>query len=294
MWIYKKRSNKQAAIEAVQKSVPVLTLICRLILGLVFVFSGFVKVIDPLGLTYKIEDYLTAFGGFFSNFSFLALPLGVALPVLELVIGLNLLFKIKYRLTSILAMFFMLVMTPLTLYIALYNPVTDCGCFGDALVITNWQTFFKNLVLIILAFILLINTSQHKPMFLSRIEWAIVTFFVGIGVALAVCSYNHLPLIDFRPYKIGVNIPEAMRVPEDAAADVYATTFIYEKEGVKKEFTLENYPKNDSTWTFVDQKTVLVSTGYKAPIHDFSIVNAAFDDITEEVIYNPGDRKSVV
>jgi len=114
MWIYKKRSNKQAAIEAVQKSVPVLTLICRLILGLVFVFSGFVKVIDPLGLTYKIEDYLTAFGGFFSGFSFLALPLGVALPVLELVIGLNLLFKIKYRLTSILAMFFMLVMTPLT------------------------------------------------------------------------------------------------------------------------------------------------------------------------------------
>ncbi len=288
MWIYKKRSNKQAAIEAVQKSVPVLTLICRLILGLVFVFSGFVKVIDPLGLTYKIEDYLTAFGGFFSNFSFLALPLGVALPVLELVIGLNLLFKIKYRLTSILAMFFMLVMTPLTLYIALYNPVTDCGCFGDALVITNWQTFFKNVVLIILAFILLINTSQHKPMFLARIEWAIVTFFVGIGVALAVCSYNHLPLIDFRPYKIGVNIPEAMMVPEDAAADVYATTFIYEKEGVKKEFTLENYPKNDSTWTFVDQKTVLVSTGYKAPIHDFSIVNAAFDDITEEVIYNPG------
>ena len=139
MWIYKKRSNKQAAIEAVQKSVPVLTLICRLILGLVFVFSGFVKVIDPLGLTYKIEDYLTAFGGFFSGFSFLALPLGVALPVLELVIGLNLLFKIKYRLTSILAMFFMLVMTPLTLYIALYNPVTDCGCFGDALV----RTFFS-------------------------------------------------------------------------------------------------------------------------------------------------------
>jgi uncharacterized membrane protein YphA (DoxX/SURF4 family) len=158
MWIYKKRSNKQAVIEAVQKSVPVLTFISRLVLGLVFVFSGFVKVIDPLGLTYKIEDYLTAFGGFFSGFSFLALPLGVALPVLELVIGLNLLFKIKYRLTSILAMLFMLVMTPLTLYIALYNPVTDCGCFGDALVISNWQTFAKNVVLIILAFILLINT----------------------------------------------------------------------------------------------------------------------------------------
>ena len=194
MWIYKKRSNKQAAIEAVQKSVPVLTLICRLILGLVFVFSGFVKVIDPLGLTYKIEDYLTAFGGFFSGFSFLALPLGVALPVLELVIGLNLLFKIKYRLTSILAMLFMLVMTPLTLYIALYNPVTDCGCFGDALVITNWQTFFKNLVLIILAFILFINTSRHKPIFLARVEWTIVTFFVGLGIGLAVCSYNHLQI----------------------------------------------------------------------------------------------------
>ena len=94
---------------------------------------------------------------------------------------------------------------------------------------------------------------------------------------------------DFRPYKVGVNIPESMFVPENAPADVYNTTFIYEKGGVQKEFTLENYPKGDSTWKFVDQKTVLVSKGYKAPIHDFSIVDANFNDITEQIIYNTGE-----
>lgn len=294
MWIYKKKNNKLLIKAKLEKSVPVITHICRLLLGLVFVFSGFVKLIDPLGFVYKIEDYFTAFGGIFLNLNFLALFAAIALPTFEFLIGLNLIFLIQLRRTSLFALLFMGVMTPLTLYIALFNPVSDCGCFGDALVIPNWQTFYKNIVLIVLALFLYANTRKHKPLLIPKIEWLVVIVFIGIGSGLSLYSYNHLPLIDFMPYKVGVNIPEAMLVPEGAPKDVYSTTFIYQKNGVQKEFTLENYPKGDSTWTFVDQKTILVSTGYKAPIHDFSIVDANFNDITEDVIYYPGDTYLLV
>lgn len=289
MWIYKKESKAQVFKNTFQKSGPFLLLLSRLIIGLVFVFSGFVKAIDPLGSTYKIEDYFTAFGGFFTSLSFIALPASIALSTLELVIGLNLLFQIQLRRTSWAALLFMLVMTPLTLYIALFNPVTDCGCFGDALVLTNWQTFAKNVIFLTLVIIILMNIGKKKSLLLPRIEWLVVAIFVMIGVGLSFYSLNHMAPFDFRPYKVGVNIPESMLVPENAPADVYNTTFIYEKGGVQKEFTLENYPKGDSTWKFVDQKTVLVSKGYKAPIHDFSIVDANFNDITEQIIYNPGE-----
>lgn len=294
MWIYKKKNNKLLIKTKLEKSLPILVHISRLLLGLLFVFSGFVKLIDPLGLVYKLEDYFTAFGGIFSHLNFLTLFAAIALPVFEFLIGMNLIFMIQLRRTSLFTLLFMGVMTPLTLYIALFNPVSDCGCFGDALVITNWQTFYKNIVLIVLALFLYANTRKHKPLLIPKIEWLVVIAFIGIGSGLSLYSYNHLPLIDFMPYKVGVNIPEAMLVPEGAPKDVYSTTFIYQKNGVQKEFTLENYPKGDSTWTFVDQKTTLVSTGYKAPIHDFSIVDANFNDITEDVVYYTGDTYLLV
>jgi len=289
MWIYKKESKAQVFKNAFQNSGPLLLLLSRLIIGLVFVFSGFVKAIDPLGSTYKIEDYFTAFGGFFTSLSIIALPASIALSTLELVIGLNLLFQIQLRRTSWAALLFMLVMTPLTFYIALFNPVTDCGCFGDALVLTTWQTFAKNVVFLTLVIFIYRNFGKKKSLLLPRIEWLVVTVFVMISVGLSAYCLNHMAPFDFRPYKVGVNIPESMLVPENAPADVYNTTFIYEKGGLQKEFTLENYPKGDSTWKFVDQKTVLVSKGYKAPIHDFSIVDANFNDITEQIIYNQGE-----
>ncbi len=258
----------------------------RLLFGLVFVFSGFVKAIDPLGSTYKIQDYFHEFGGFFNSIGGLAFSLSIALSTLELLIGLNLIFRVHLRRTAVLGLLFMLVMTPLTLYIALYNPVSDCGCFGEALVITNWQTFWKNIALLVIIITLLLVSKGKRPLFLPHIEWILVLLFIAAGVGLSVYSYRHLPLIDFLPYKIGVNIPEAMKIPDGAPVDVYNTTFIYQKDGVQKEFTLENYPKGDSTWVFVDQKTELVSKGYTPPVHDFSIINDKFDDITDIVIHN--------
>jgi len=260
----------------------------RLIMGSVFVFSGFVKAIDPLGFTYKIEDYLRAFGGVFESFEVVAFPVAILLSTLELLIGLNILLKIHIKFSSFLALLFMLVMTPLTLYIAIKNPVTDCGCFGDALVISNWNTFYKNVALIIIVIVLLIFNKKIINPLKYKIQTFIIFAFFCFGVGLSVYCYLHLPLIDFRPYKIGVNIPNAMLIPDGAPTDVYTTSFIYEKNGVKKEFTLENYPKGDTNWKFIDQKSVLISKGYMPPIHDFTIVNGQFDDITEKVIYNQG------
>ena len=282
MTVIQKKNNKG------QFAGNILLQISRFIFGAVFVFSGFVKAIDPLGSTYKIEDYLRTFGGFFESMADYAFPLAIALSTIELLIGLNLIFKIQLNLTAILGLLFMIVMTPLTLYIAIKNPVTDCGCFGDALVISNWATFFKNIVLIGLIILILVYQSKFRPFLSLKVQQIGTVTFIAAGILLSIYSYRHLPMIDFLPYKTGVNIPKAMEIPENAPSDVYKTNFIYEKDGVQKEFTLENYPKNDSNWAFVDQKTELISKGYKAPIHDFSIMNAQFDDITQQVLNFPG------
>jgi hypothetical protein len=260
----------------------------RILFGTAFVFSGFVKAIDPLGFTYKIEDYLRTFGGFFESMADYAFPLAVALSTIELLIGLNMIFKVHINLTNLMALLFMVVMTPLTLYIAIKNPVTDCGCFGDALIISNWATFFKNVVLISIVILMLVYHDKFRPFLSSKVQNVGAIIFVAAGIILSVYSYRHLPMIDFLPYKVGVNISKAMEVPENAPSDEYKTTFIYEKDGNKKEFTLENYPKGDSSWVFVDQKTELISKGYKTPIHDFSIMNGQFDDITQQVLNYPG------
>ncbi|MDD4992977.1 MAG: DoxX family protein [Paludibacter sp.] len=278
-----------------QKTANVLLQIARILLGCVFVFSGFVKAIDPLGSTYKFDDYFRAFGGAFEMFTHVSFVLAVLLSTLELVIGLNLILKVQIRLTAMAAVTFMAVMTPLTLYIALKKDlVTDCGCFGDALVISNWATFIKNVVFSTLAILVLIYQTKFRTIFTTKAQNIAFAVFVVFGFGLSTYCYRNLPLIDFLPYKVGVNIPNAMLVPEGAKKDEYTTTFIYKKGDIQKEFTLENYPKGDSTWKFVDQKTVLVNEGYKAPIHDFTIVNAQFEDITEDVLYNEGETYLMV
>ena len=272
----------------IQKVVAVLLQICLGLLGCVFIFSGFVKAIDPLGSTYKFDDYFRAFGGIFETFTNISFPLAILLSTKEQVIGLSLLFRVQLRSATIAALAFMAVMTPFTLYIALKKDlVTDCGCFGDALVISNWATFIKNVVLDIFVILILVFQEKFKPIFKRNAQQIALGIFVVLALGLSAYCYRHLPLIDFLPYKVGVNIPNAMVVPENASTDKYQTTFIYKKNGVQKEFTLENYPKGDSTWKFIDQKTILISQGTKAKIHDFSIVNAQFEDITEDVLYNP-------
>lgn len=262
----------------------IIAAICRTLLGVVFIFSGVVKAIDPLGTVYKIEDYLKAFGGFFSDLLPLAEVAAWALIITELLLGVCMVMNVRTKWTSWIALAFYCVMTPLTLYIARTNPVSDCGCFGDAVVLTNWQTFWKNAVLIVLAIILVSLRKHVRQLWSGWMELVIVATSLAAVLSFMAWTIQHLPVIDFRPYKIGNHLPTLMEYPEDAEADVYEFSFVYEKDGVEERFTLENYPKGDSTWTFVRQESKLIQKGYEPPIHDFEVLNADYEDLTWDIL----------
>jgi uncharacterized membrane protein YphA (DoxX/SURF4 family) len=252
--------------------MKILTQIGRILTGLLFVFSGFVKGIDPMGTAFKLEDYFTAFGaGFLEN---LALPLAIILCLVEFVTGMMLLTGSFVRLASWMAALFMALFTPLTLVLAIFNPVSDCGCFGDAILLTNFVFIRRDDRTC---------TLSVRPGLIATLAFSFL-FLLFMRYNLA-----YLPVIDFRPYKVGTNLPEAMSVPPDAEADRYDIRFIYEKDGLKKEFTLKDYPADDTTWKFVDQKSVLISRGYVPPIHDFTLVDGLDVDMTEQVTGSEGD-----
>ena len=205
--------------------MKILLHISRIILGIAFTFSGFVKGIDPWGSAYKFIDYFNAMGlGFMEPAAF---PLGVLLALAEFLIGVALLFALFPRLASWGALLFMAFFTPLTLWIALTNPVSDCGCFGDAIVLSNWATFYKNILFILLALFVFIHRNKIKCLFSQKIAGTAGMAAFLLYCAVVVWSIRHEPLFDFRPYHVGVNIPEDMSVPADAPKDVYENTFYY-------------------------------------------------------------------
>jgi len=260
--------------------------IARILVGITFIFSGFVKGIDPWGSAFKFTDYFHAMH--LDWLVWAAFLLGVILAFAEFAIGVSLLFSIKVKISSCLALIFMVFFTGLTLWIALKNPVSDCGCFGDALILTNWETFYKNLVLIILVII----TFRYRNSFgrgraMLRYGAGLVVVIAYFG--LAVYSYNHLPVFDFRPYKVGVNIPEAMVMPEDAPIAVYKNTFYYKNKnsGKVKKFSEKNYPWQDTlTWEYDHIETKLIKEGYEPPIHDLSMETRDGDDFVDFFIHD--------
>jgi uncharacterized membrane protein YphA (DoxX/SURF4 family) len=266
----------------------------RIIVGATFLFSGFVKAVDPLGFAYKIEDYLVELGlaGLFS----LALPVAVVIVTAEFALGVFLLTGIYRKWTVRLIFLFMIFFTPLTLWIAIANPVEDCGCFGDAFIISNWQTFYKNLVLLAGTILLIMQWRQITPLFSKKMEPAAALFILLLGVLFSLHNVYRLPVLDFRPYKIGANIPRQMFIDPNKA-DVLETVFIYSKDGVEKEFSEEDYPWNDSTWIFVDMKTKLVKKGEKPAIEDFAVEALYYNeaagswtvggDITDIILSDP-------
>jgi hypothetical protein len=264
----------------------IIRLICRIITGLVFMFSGFVKAIDPLGSVYKFHDYFQAFHLDFLQV--LSLPLALLMCTAEFITGFSVLTGLRYKtgLTGILIL--ILFFTPLTLILAITNPVSDCGCFGDAIHISNWQTFGKNIILLVIIIILFTGRRNVAGILKAATEWTITGVVALIFIIFSISNLWYLPVIDFLPYSIGTNISAKMKVPENAQADQYSTTFIYEKNGRSEEFNINNYPSNDSTWKFVRQKSVLIKKGYEPPIHDFSITSPDSGDITRQILNNKG------
>ena len=184
--------------------------LCRFVLALTFIFSGVVKLIDPRGTQYKIEDYAIAFGLPALTPQMLPLALAVSLAMLEFYVGYNLFFGIRRRTTTRLAIAILVVMTPLTLYLAVTNAHMDCGCFGDALVLTNWQTFAKNLVLLCTALVAAVNYRRLTRFITERNQWLLSLYALVFALALALYNIRYLPVMDFRPYRIGVDLPKAM------------------------------------------------------------------------------------
>jgi uncharacterized membrane protein YphA (DoxX/SURF4 family) len=266
--------------------ISTILVISRVILGLVFIFSGFVKGVDPLGSAYKFSDYFAAFG--IGSLGFLTLPMAFILSAAEFLIGISLLLNLKFRLGAWAVLIFMSFFAVLTFILALTNPVTDCGCFGDAIIMTNWETFFKNMILMPFVIAVFLFRKQQPESFPVIFSWLGILVFAFCFLWMEWHVYRHLPWMDFRPYSVGTSIPEKMVIPEGAPQDVYQTFLYYEKDGEVTEFNEENFPWQDTTWKFVDSRHVLISKGYEPPIHDFTIVDAYDTDISSDILSDPG------
>ncbi len=256
--------------------------ISRVFLGLVFIFSGFVKAVDPMGTAIKFSDYFNyAFN--LPHLTSLSLPLSLIMCALEFSIGILLLLNLLPKVTAWLAVLLMLVFTPLTFYLAVANPVSDCGCFGDAVKLTNWQTFGKNIVIDFFLVFVFLWKKDYIPKLLAKTRQIAATVIFLFVFGFELYNYSFLPIIDFRPYKIGANIPEMMTIPDGAPQDEFKTTFVYKNSitGEVKDFSEDDYPWDDSTWVWQDTKSVLVKKGYTPPIHDFSIVDLNGSDLTD-------------
>ncbi len=250
----------------------------RIFVGLVFIFSGFVKAVDPWGTAYKNNDYLIAMG--LESLLPLAFTLAVIMIAAEFIVGFALLLNVKTKFAAWGALLFMLFFTPLTLWLAIANPVSDCGCFGDAIKMTNWQTFFKNLIILVPTIIVFVQRKKFNNLLSCSLQWIIA----GIGFVFVSgvmwYSYRHLPIIDFLPYKEGNYLPALMEIPPDAPKDEYAHFITLEDTttGQKIEIDVNVYTNDSTYWgTGTKYKYVsmteprLIKKGYEPPIHDFNI-----------------------
>ena len=271
------------------KIKSILVILSRALLALTFIFSGFVKAIDPLGSQYKIAEYLEAvqLSAYIPDWAQLMISVGLA--AIEFTLGVMLLLAIRRRLASKISLFLMAIMTLVTLWLTVSNPIQDCGCFGDAIHLTNTQTFIKNLILLTAA-IILARWSLYQIRFVSKTnQWIAFYFTIVFIFTASILSLYHLPIFDFRRYYIGQNIKKAMEIPKGAKQTTYKTTFICEKDGVTKEFTENDYPYDDSTWVFKDTHQEILEKGYEPPIHDFSITDEKTgEDLTDSILTKDG------
>ena len=259
--------------------------LCRIIVGIVFIYSGFVKGIDPLGSDYKFTDYFNAFGMGWMNAT--TLFFSFALSLVEFLIGIALLFNLWVSRMAWGSLLFMAFFTRLTLVLALTNPVSDCGCFWDAMILTNWQTFWKNIILLLLAIMIFMYRKEYKSSLPLVGQFSFLALAGAGMLCLSVYCYRHLPVLDFRPYAVGKNITEGMRLPEGAEPDQYEVTLKYKNKqtGEVQSFTEENYPWQDTlNWEYESSSERLVKKGYITPIHDLVIEHPTLGNITEEIL----------
>lgn len=264
------------------------TWLVRIIVGVLFIYSGFVKAVDPWGTVYKFGEYFALMG--LPNYDALTLVAVFTLFSYEFLVGVFLLLGCYRRSAPIMAMLFMAVMLPLTLWIALKNPVSDCGCFGDALILTNWETFWKNVVLIALVAWLLIFNRRCRALINPAFQWiSFLSTLLFVGV-IGIQGYWRQPLIDFRAYKVGNDITSF----EENTTDPTSFIFVYEKDGVTKEFTEDDdLPNEDDGWIFKERRDIFPEYKERSieKERNFHLWDATGEeDVTEEAIQEDGDQ----
>lgn len=252
----------------------------RIIVGLLFIISGLIKLNDPMGFSFKLEEYFSTGVLDLPLLMPMALGISVVVVIVEVLLGLFLLlgFKPKFTLWSLLLM--IVFFTFLTFYSAYFNKVTDCGCFGDAIKLTPWESFTKDVVLLVLILILFWGRRHIRPLFPPRTNWIVACLGLVACIWFANHVLDHLPSVDFRPYKVGASIPGGMIVPEGAPEAIYEYAWKFKVgDGEKIVVTHGDYPQVEGE--FVDVRTTLVQKGYEPPIHDFTIERDGVDHAAE-------------
>jgi uncharacterized membrane protein YphA (DoxX/SURF4 family)/peroxiredoxin len=263
-----------------------ITQFSRLFVGILFIISGLIKLNDPIGFSYKLAEYFSepVFNmPFFVPYS---LAIALFLVILEVVLGVMLLLGYRSKNTIWSLLLLVVMFTFLTFYYAYFDVVKDCGCFGDALHLTPWQSFTKDLLLLFFILILLFNQKRIKPLFSNSIQHILALASILLSAFMGYWVINHLPLKDFRPFKIGNNIQKGMEIPEGAAKSVVEMIFIYNVNGVNKEFTEKDLMSIPEGATFVDRKDKVLSEGYVPPIHDFTMEKEG-SDYKDEFLQEP-------
>ena len=248
----------------------------RVFVGVLFIISGLIKLNDPVGFSFKLEEYFSPSVLDLPFFEPYALAISIVVVVVEVLLGVALLigFQRKFTVWSLLAM--IVFFTFLTFYSAYFNKVTDCGCFGDAIKLTPWESFTKDVILLVLILVLVIGINHIQPLFNRKTSW--ITMGVAILGCVLFCQHvlSHLPAKDFRPYKIGANIMEGMIIPEDAPKPIQEFAWKFNVNGEEKVYVTNGaYPEVEGDFVGVDTK--VVQEGYEPPIHDFTIEKEGVD-----------------
>ena len=273
--------------------------VCRILVGLLFIFSGLIKINDPLGFSYKLEEYFDVFHiGFLSSF---ALSIAIILCSLEIILGFALLIGVRAKSVAWGLLLLIIFFAFLTFYSAYFKVVQTCGCFGDAIPLTPWQSFSKDLVLLLLIIIIFINRKTIEPAFSKKTGDNLLIGSAVVAVGIGLYTYNFMPVIDFLPYKVGASIPDAMKIPAGAKPDEYEITYNLKnkKTGETKVMTDKDYLKSgiwkDNNWSVVGTpENKLVKKGYEPPIKDLSIQDAQGNNYTSELLSNPYNSLIVV
>jgi uncharacterized membrane protein YphA (DoxX/SURF4 family) len=282
------------------KKIPIITHMTRVFVGGLFIFSGFIKANDPLGFSYKLKEYFEVFTAdsglsLFESLAHIALPLAILLCVSEIALGFMLLIGYKKDLTLGLLFAQIVFFTFLTFYSACYNKVTTCGCFGDFLVLKPWESFWKDIILLIAITLLISGKDNIKELFSSFITVSFTILAVALSIAFPIYTYRNLPVFDFRAYKIGDNIKDNMKPGEGYQPAVYESMLEYKnlKTGEIKEFTQKEYMaskiwEDTLTWAWHNTNNKLIHDAINPPkIVDFSITNLDGEPITDSILNNP-------